>query len=107
MVGQILFAAAFIINPNLTRWVARPWMPMRSDHSCASAYWVACEAVRTTPDIYAEAIYAFPQANQAVVRAPRPIGPLLLDQYEYPPPFLAPLRLMAAVTSDFWYFRRL
>ena len=107
LVGQLLFAAAFTINPSLTRWDASPWTPQRSSHSCASSYWVACEAVRTTPDIYAEEIYSFPQHDPAAERLARPIGPLLVDQYEYPPPFLALPRLMAAVTGDFWGFRRL
>ena len=107
LVVQLLFAAAFIINPNLTRWDASPWTPQRSNHSCVSSYWVACDAVRTTRDIYAEEIYSIPQANPAAARIARPIGPLLIDQYEYPPPFLALPRLLAVVTGDFWSFRRL
>lgn len=107
LVGQLLFAAVFIINPHVTSWGASAWTPQRSNHSCVSSYWVACDVVRTTPDIYAEQIYSIPQANPAAVRVARPIGPLLVDQYEYPPPFLVLPRLMAAVTGDFWSFRRL
>jgi hypothetical protein len=107
LVGQLVFAAVFIINPYVTSWDASPWMPQRSNHSCVSSYWVACDTVRTTADIYAEEIYSIPQANPAAARVARPIGPLLIDQYEYPPPFLVLPRLTAAVTGDFWSFRRL
>lgn len=107
LVGQILFVTAFIVNPSLTQWNASPLMPQRSNHSCVSSYWVACDAIRTAPDIYAEEIYSLPQANPAAPRAPRPIGPLLIDQYEYPPAFLAVPRLLSAATGDFWSFRRL
>jgi alpha-1,2-mannosyltransferase len=106
LVAQLLLAATFIINPNLTRWTASPLTPQRSEHSCVSAYWVACGAIRTAPDIYAEEIYSVPQANAAAVRVARPIGPLWVDQYEYPPAFLALPRLIAAATGDFWGFRR-
>ena len=36
----------------------------------------------------------------------RPLGPLIVDQDEYPPSFLVLPRLIAAATSDFWAFRR-
>ena len=107
VVGQLLFAAVFIVNPHVASWSASPWTPQRSNHSCVSSYWVACDVVRAAPDIYAEEIYSIPQANPAAVRVARPIGPLLIDQYEYPPPFLVLPRLMAGVTGDFWSFRRL
>src|SRR5262245_419305 len=57
LIGQLLFAATFIIDPSVTRWEGHFWMPMRSAHSCVSAYWVACEHVRTAPDIYADSLY--------------------------------------------------
>jgi alpha-1,2-mannosyltransferase len=107
LVGQLLFATAFIIDPNLARWEGRPWTPQQSAHSCVSSYWVACDHIRTAPDIYAEAIYSVPQADPKAPRVPRPIGPLGIDQYEYPPPFLALPRLIAAVSGDFWGFRRI
>ena len=107
LVGQLLFAAAFMIDPNLAHWEVRPWTPQRSAHSCVSSYWVACDHIRTAPDIYAEEIYSVPQADPRAPRVPRPIGPLAIDQYEYPPSFLALPRLIAAVSGDFWGFRRI
>jgi hypothetical protein len=106
LIGQLLLASAFIINPNLARWEGRPWTPQRSNHSCVSSYWIACEHVRSAPDVYAEEIYSIPQVNRAAPRLPRPIGPLLIDQYEYPPAFLVLPRLVGVVTGDFWSFRR-
>jgi hypothetical protein len=106
LIVQLLLAAAFIIDPNLARWEGRPWTPQRSNHSCVSAYWVACDHIRSASDIYAEEIYSLPQVNAAAPRVGRPIGPLIVDQYEYPPPFLVLPRLIAAATGDFWGFRR-
>jgi hypothetical protein len=107
LAGQLVFAAAFMINPNLARWEPSPWAPQRSNHSCVSSYWVACDAIKTAEDVYVEEIYSVPQTNPAAVRVGRLFGPLIVDQYEYPPPFLVLPRLMAAVTADFWSFRRL
>jgi alpha-1,2-mannosyltransferase len=106
LIGQLLLASAFIINPHLARWDGRPWTPQRSNHSCVSSYWIACEHIRSAPDVYAEEIYSIPQVNRAAPRLPRPIGPLLIDQFEYPPAFLVLPRLIGAVTGDFWGFRR-
>lgn len=106
LVIELLLATAFIMNPHVARWDASPLTPQRSNHSCVSSYWVACEGVRTAPDIYAESIYSVPTADPTAPRLARPIGPLLIDQYEYPPPFLVLPRLIAAATGDFWGFRR-
>ena len=106
LIGQLLLAAAFIIDPNLARWNSAPWTPQRSNHSCVSSYWVACDRVRSARDIYAEEIYSLPQTDPSAPRVGRPLGPLIVDQYEYPPSFLVLPRLIAAVTGDFWVFRR-
>jgi hypothetical protein len=106
LVGQLLFAAVFIIDPNLTRWDARAWTPMPSSHSCVSSYWVACANIHTAADIFAEEIYSLPQADPGAIRVGRQIGPFVVDQYEYPPAFLVVPRLIAAATGNFWDFRR-
>ena len=103
---ELVLVTVFILDPNIARWEAGPLTPMRSNHSCASAYWVASEHIHTAADIYAEEIYSVPQANAAAVRAGRPIGPLIVDQFEYPPAFLVLPRVIAAATGDFWGFRR-
>jgi hypothetical protein len=106
LIVQLLLAAAFVIDPTLATWQGRPWTPQRSDHSCVSSYWVACDRIREVRDIYAEEIYSVPQANPSTPRVGRRIGPLIIDQYEYPPAFLLLPRLIAAGTADFWGFRR-
>ena len=106
LIVQLVLAAAFIIDPTLAQWQGRPWTPQRSDHSCVSSYWVACDRIRDAPDIYAEEIYSVPQADPSARRVGRRIGPLLVDQYEYPPAFLLLPRVIAAGTADFWGFRR-
>ncbi|MDQ3420778.1 MAG: glycosyltransferase 87 family protein, partial [Acidobacteriota bacterium] len=88
------------------RWDAGPWAPQRSNHSFVSSYWVAGEHIHTAPDVYAEEIYSEPQADPKAIRVGRRLGLLIVDQFEYPPPFLVVPRLIAAATGDFWNFRR-
>ena len=106
VIVELLLTTAFIIDPTLAQWQGRPWTPQRSDHSCVSSYWVACDRVREAPDIYAEEIYSVPQADPSARRVGRRMGPLVIDQFEYPPAFLVLPRLIAAATADFWGFRR-
>lgn len=106
VIAQMLLTATFIIDPELVTWEPRPWTPQRSNHSCVSSYWIALERIGDTPDVYSEEIYSVPQRDPTVPRVARPIGPLLIDQYEYPPPFLVAPRIIAAATDDFWGFRR-
>ena len=47
---ELVLAAAFIIDPTLARWEGRPWTPQRSNHSCVSSYWVACDRIRGAAD---------------------------------------------------------
>ena len=71
-----------------------------------SSYWVACDRIGSARDIYAEEIYSLPQVDPSAPRVGRPLGPLIVDQYKYPPSFLVLPRLIAAATGDFWGFRR-
>jgi len=106
LIAQMLLTAAFVIDPDLTSWEPHPWTPQRSNHSCVSSYWVAWDRISSVPDVYTEEIYSVPQRDPTVPRVPRSIGPLLIDQYEYPPAFLLLPRLIASATGDFWDFRR-
>lgn len=105
LVVELGLATAFIIDPTIATWDSRPWTPMRSSHSCASAYWMAAQAVDRTPRIYDDEIYNLPQADKTAPRLGRRLGPLVIDNYEYPPAFLAVPRLLAR-GGDFWTFRR-
>jgi len=104
---QLAWLTPFIIDPNHTTWVPSPLRPMPPTHSCGSAYWVAGCAVKSTPDVYDDALYNLPQADPTAMRNPRKLGRLNMDNYEYPPPFLIVPRVLGLVTPDFWGFRRL
>ena len=102
---QLVPLTLFIVDANRSVWAAGPWRPWQSRHSCASAYWVACEAAPRVPNLYDESVYR-PVVPQTVERRPN-LGPFLVDVFEYPPTFLAPVRALAAISGDFWRFRRL
>jgi hypothetical protein len=67
---------------------------------------VASQAVDRTARIYDESLYSLPQADPRTPRQGRPLGPLVTDNYEYPPAFLLVPRAIAWVAGDFWTFRQ-
>ncbi len=105
--AQLAWLAPFIIDVNRSTWTSSPLGPIASTHSCSSAYWLASGAVDRTPDIYDEVLYSLPQTDTTKPRTARKLGPLNVDNYEYPPTFLIVPRLLGLVTPDFWGFRRL
>lgn len=105
--AQLAWLTAFIIDPNRATWTSSALHPMPSTHSCASSYWIAGSVVRNRPDVYDETLYSLPQVDPTTQRNGRRLGPLVADNYEYPPPFLIVPRLLGLVTPDFWRFRRL
>jgi len=105
--AQLAWLTPFIIDPNGSTWSPSALAPLPPTHSCLSAYWVAGSVVRTTPDVYDEKLYNFPQADPTAIRNARKLGRLNMDNYEYPPPFLIAPRLVGLVAPDFWGFRRL
>jgi len=105
--AQLAWLAPFILDPNRSTWSSSPLGPMASVHSCVSSYWVAGRAVDRTPDIYDEMLYSLPQTDRTKPRVARTLGPLNVDNYEYPPTFLIAPRLLGLVAPDFWRFRRL
>ena len=104
---QLVPLTAFIIDPTIAAWRPSPWTPMPSSHACSTAYWTACEAAAAGDGIYDENLSSMPQADPARPRVPRPMGPLAIDPYEYPPSFLPLPELLRRVTGDYWRFRRL
>jgi alpha-1,2-mannosyltransferase len=79
---------------------------MSSRHACSTAYWTACDAAAAGGSLYDERLSSMPQPNPKAPRIPRPMGPVNIDPYEYPPSFLPVPALLRAVTSDYWGFRR-
>jgi hypothetical protein len=105
--AQLAWLTPFIIDPTRSTWASGPLGPFPSIHSCVSSYWVAGNVVRTTPDVYDEALYNLPQADPAAMRRARKLGPFNIDNYEYPPPFLLAPRVLGLAAPDFWQFRRI
>ena len=105
--AQLAWLTPFIIDPTRATWTPSPLAPMPSVHSCVSAYWVACSRVLQVPDVYEKTLYPLPQTDPKAMRTARKLGPLQIDNYEYPPPFLLVPRVMGLVAPDFWSFRRL
>lgn len=105
--AQLAWLVPFIIDPARTTWTPSPLGPMPPAHSCVSSYWVACSRVHDVANIYDETLYSLPQIDPTTRRAARRLGPLAVDNYEYPPAFLLIPRVLGFVTADFWGFRRL
>ena len=93
--------------PTAAAWSVRPASRFLVQHSCVSAYYVAGRVVTQVPDVYANALYSFPQADTTGPRHARMLGPFRVDPYEYPPTFLPLPRLLQRLTPDFFDFRRL
>jgi hypothetical protein len=105
-VGQLLALTVFIIDPHVATWRPHLWVPMQSQHSCVSSYWVACTAVDTASSIFDPDLYSQPQRDPAARRSPRRLGPFNIDVYEYPPTFLTLPAAVRLVAPDFYAFRR-
>ena len=64
--------------------------------------------VASTPDVYEKTLYSLPQSRPDGDADRTQAGSAeLMDNYEYPPPFLLAPRALGLVTTDFWGFRRL
>jgi hypothetical protein len=96
-IGQIARVSVFIANPAQVKWSYHASDPFRVRHSCMTAY---VEAVRFCgqpgTNIYDMSLYD-----------PRMIGPLKVDPFHYPPPFLLLPATVYAAAPDVYGFRRL
>lgn len=93
--------SVFVADVTRTRFSVEPDDAFRRVHSCMSAY---VEAARFVSEgghnIYESDLYR-------PARVPREIGPLRVDPYHYPPPFLLLPQALRVAAPDFWDFRRL
>jgi hypothetical protein len=77
-----------------------PGDPFRVEHCCLTAYAESARmAAEGRPDVYDGNLYR-PGGT------PRRIGPLTVDMYHYPPPFLLLPGAVRLVATDFFEFRR-
>jgi hypothetical protein len=90
----------FMADVHRAGFSVSPQDPFRSRHSCLSAY---AESARLLEErhhnIYDRRLYV----QNAT---PREIGPLRVDPFHYPPPFLLLPQAVRWLAPDFWDFRR-
>ena len=106
--AQLAWLTPFIIDPSRTSWTAGP---ARADAVDALVRVVlldrrhawSCTCPTSTPKRCTGC--RSPIRRRCARR--RKLGPLNVDNYEYPPPFLLVPRILGLVTPDFWGFRRL
>ena len=97
--------AVFIVWPGQIAYSQFPSSDWEVRHSCLTAYFVAAEAMPTTPNVYDDALYSLPGGDPTAIRRPRMMGPFRIDAYEYPPPFLLLPRALDWLVPDFARFR--
>jgi len=76
-------------------------------HNCLTAYYVAANAVRTTPNVWDSALYSASDDDPSQPRKPLTMGAFQVDVFEYPPPFLLLPKALSFVTPDFSNMRGL
>lgn len=107
-VAQVGRMSVFMADPT-QRWGAlAPPAEFLSRHSCLSSYVHGAELARLGDKNIYDDRYGFDIADPAPeLPSAIDIGPLTMDTYEYPPPFLLLPRLLLALTSDFMAIRAL
>jgi alpha-1,2-mannosyltransferase len=100
-VGQTVRIGIFMFDPARTEHAVMAGNPFYKTHWCAGSYVRAVELAQAgDPDLYAATHYG-PPGKPAYLRGKRPeLASLLLDRYEYPPPFLLLPRLAMLVSDD-------
>jgi hypothetical protein len=97
---QLARLAVFIVSPAQVAYSQFPSSEFEKRHSCLTAYFVAGQALLTTPNIYDGALSSLP-GDPTAKRIPRTLGPFNIDAFEYPPPFLLLPRALGLVAPDF------
>ncbi len=97
--------AVFMIDPAQTAYSTLPSSDWEIRHSCLTAYFVAGDVVRRTPNVYDTALYAAPDDDPGKPRKPAMMGLFRVDQYEYPPPFLLAPHAVSLIAPGFLRLR--
>ena len=93
---RVASLGVFMAHAGMPQFSMRPEDPFRAKHSCFSSYAEAARFLEAGGPIYDRSLYQ-----------PRVIGPLNVDPYHYPPPFLLLPQALRQVTADFWNLRRM
>lgn len=100
-VVQTARVSVFMNDVDRPEYSIKPDDPFRVEHCCLTAYAEAARfAGERRPDVYNEELYR-PKGE------PRLIGPLTVDLYHYPPPFLLASGVVRLVGDDFFSIRRI
>jgi len=94
---QIAGVSVYMADPAQARWSYQSSDPFRVRHSCMTAYFEAMRfCAQPGTNIYEMSLYE-----------PRAIGPLKVDSFHYPPPFLLLPAAVHALRADVFQFRAL
>ena len=103
-IGQFARLAVFMVAPQLPAYSQFPSSQWERAHSCLTAYFVAGQEIRTTPNVYDDSLHALP-GDPAKPRVAKTMGAFKIDAYEYPPPFLLLPRALGLIAPDFLRLR--
>ena len=99
---RIGMSSVFIADVSRAQFSVDPQDAFRLHHSCVSSYAESARFLHAGGhNIYERGLYRGPGD------VPRQIGPLRVDPFHYPPPFLLVPQVIRAMAPDFWDFRRL
>ena len=99
-IARIASVSVYMADVRYIEYSVQPDDDFRRVHSCASAYSESARLLaQGEPDIYHRDHYR-PGGKERV------IGPLRVDPFHYPPPFLLLPQAVRLVAPDFWDFRR-
>jgi hypothetical protein len=96
---QTLRASAYALDATRPWYSTMPGDRFRVEHCCLTAYGEAARMAVEGGDVYDRELY-WPGGVR------RRIGPLTVDPYHYPPPFLLMPAALRAVAPDFFDLRR-
>ncbi len=98
---QIGRLTVFMVDPSRVAYSFIPSSRWEVEHSCLTAYFVAAEAVSSTPNVYDNSLYSLPEDDPTQLRKPKMLGPFRIDVYEYPPHFLLFSRALQGLAPGF------
>ena len=97
---RIATISVFMADASRTDFCVTPGDEFRTRHSCMSAYAESARFLHEgSHNIYDRELYI-------LNGVPRELGPLRVDPFHYPPPFLLLPQAVRLIAPDFWDFRR-
>jgi hypothetical protein len=106
-VVQMTRLSVFMVDAERGSMSVMPGRTFFRSHSCLSSFTEAARfAAEGHRNVYDPRLYSAPGCGDDLLKcSERPIGPLLVDIYQYPPAFLALPALVRVATGDFFLIR--